>query len=82
MMKKLTTNEDLARMVKRGFDNVDKKFDDVDKRFDDVDKRFHTLEQGQEDIKLRLDNVAYRFELQDLEKRVEKMELKLGLRKT
>jgi len=81
-MKKLTTNEDLARMVKRGFDNVDKKFDDVDKRFDDVDKRFHTLEQGQEDIKLRLDNVAYRFELQDLEKRVEKMELKLGLRKT
>ena len=97
-MDKETKKEfnNLGRMVKRGFDDVDKRFDDVGKRFNDVDKRFDgfkqyvdkrfdTLEQGQEDIKLRLDQVAYRFELQDLEKRFEKrlrkVEFKLGLRK-
>ena len=62
----------LALIVKAGFDGVDK-------RFDGVDKRLNTLEQGHEDIKLKLDNVAYRFELNDLEKRVEKIEHKLKL---
>ncbi len=62
------TNEDLARIVKNGFD--------------DVYKKLRGLEQGQEDIKLRLDNVAYRFEVQELKKRVEKLELKLGLKRT
>jgi len=67
--------QNLGRVVKKGFDYVDKRFNSVDKRFNSVDKRFDRvenrldiLEQGQEDIKLRLDNVAYRFELQDLEK--------------
>ena len=69
----------LALIVKAGFDGVDKRFDGVDKRFDGVDKRLNTLEQGHEDIKLKLDNVAYRFELNDLEKRVEKIEHKLKL---
>jgi len=64
--------QDLGRMVKKGFDYVDKRFDKVESRLD-------ILEQGQEDIKLRLDNVAYRFELKDLEKRVKKLELKSGL---
>ena len=62
----------LALIVKAGFDGVDK-------RFDGVDKRLNTLEQGHEDIKLKLDNVAYRFELNDSEKRVEKIEHKLKL---
>ena len=66
--KKEITNEDLAAMVQRGFSEMK----------DYVDKGFYTLGQGQEDIKLRLDNVAYRFELKDLEKRVKKLELKLG----
>ena len=94
-MDKETKKEfnNLGRMVKKGFDHVDKRFDHVDKRFNDVDKRFDrvenrlvNLENGQEEIKLRLDQVAYRFELEDLEKRFEKrlrkVELKLGLRKT
>ena len=38
------TLEDLALMVKKGFDSVDKRFDDVYKRFDDMDKRFDRLE--------------------------------------
>jgi hypothetical protein len=33
-------------------------------------QKFYIFDQGQEEIKLRLDNVAYRFELRDLEKTV------------
>jgi len=36
------------------------------------------LEQGQEEIKLKLDNVAYRFELQELQRRVVLLEKKVG----
>ena len=85
MPKKPTTNEDLARMIKKGFDHNDKRFEKMDekmdKRFDKVESRLDNLEQGQEEIKLRLDNVAYRFEVEDLKKRVKKIEFKLGLRK-
>ncbi|MDO8592307.1 MAG: hypothetical protein Q7R92_00870 [bacterium] len=69
--KKITIN-DLAVMVKQGFDGVTKEFRKVSQRMD-------TLEQGQEAIKLRLDNVAYRFELVELQKRVEKIEKKVGV---
>lgn len=75
-MTKITI-EKLAGMVKAGFDSVDKRFDEVDKRFDRVEKAIVTLAQGQEDIKLRLSNVAYRFELQELEQRVKRLEAKL-----
>jgi len=85
MPKKPITNEDLARMIKKGFDDNDKRFEKIDekmdKRFDKVESRLDNLEQGQEEIKLRLDNVAYRFEVEDLKKRVKKIEFKLGLRK-
>ena len=47
----------LARMMKHGFDRVDKRFDGVDKRFDGVDKRLdgvdkrlNSLEAGQSSI--------------------------------
>jgi len=43
MINKVTI-EDLAGMVKRGFDTVDKRFDAVDKRFDAMDKRFDRIE--------------------------------------
>src|SRR3989344_4113018 len=48
MVKKVVfdSQEELAMMVKRGFDAVDKKFEDVDKRFEDVDKRFIDLESS------------------------------------
>jgi polyhydroxyalkanoate synthesis regulator phasin len=68
-MDKETKNEfqNLARMIKTGFD--------------EVGTRLENLETGQEEIKRRLDNVAYRFELDDLERRVEKLEFKAGLAK-
>lgn len=76
MKEKNVTIDDLARMVKSGFDSVDKRFDGVDGKFIGIEKRLDNLERGQEDIKLRLDNVAYRFELLELQRRVELLEKK------
>jgi len=95
--------ENLASMIKQGFDAVDarfeqvdkrfeaidKHFDQIDQRFDNIDKRFLKaetslafLEEGQEEIKSRLNNVAYHHELQNLDKRVVKIEKKLSLETT
>lgn len=83
MAKKIKKNislDDLGGMIKRSFDSVDKRFDSLDKRFDGVDARLENLEQGQEEIKLKLDQVAYRFEIQELDRRLKRIEVKLGLK--
>ena len=67
----VSTVDDLARSVKEGFDEVHRT---MDARFDKVDNRLTTLENGQEDIKLRLDNVAHRFELVEVQKRLKILE--------
>ena len=65
------TIDGLAVMVKKGFEKVEK---DMKQGFEKVEKDIDDLKQGQERIELRLDNVAYRFELVALEKRVEALE--------
>lgn len=69
---KKVTIDDLASLIKHGFDHVDD-------QFKVVNHRLTNLESGQEAILLRLDNVAYRFELVDLEKRVYRLETKTGI---
>ena len=61
------TVDNLAQIVKNEFDAVDRRFDAADKRFDNIATNIKELKQGQEDIILRLTNVAYRFELQELQ---------------
>lgn len=73
-----TSLDQLAISVKEGFDVVDERFDGVDQRFERVDHRLDQLEQGQDEIKLRLGNVAYRFELNDLGQRVDRLERRVG----
>jgi len=80
MKKENITINDLAIMVAKGFEETAKKAD-MDRRFDGVNARLDKLEQGHEEIKLRLDNVAYRFELVELQKRVELLEKKAGIKK-
>jgi len=53
--------DQLALAVKNGFDEVDRRFNGVDRRFDENTKqhqqifdRMDNLEQGQEEIKLKL----------------------------
>ena len=41
MGRKKVTIEDLAVMVKKGFDSVDKRFDGVDDRLDRIEKLLH-----------------------------------------
>ena len=62
-----TSLEDFARMVKTGFDEM---AGTMKAGFEVVENRLTTLENGQEEIKLRLTNVAYRFELVELENQV------------
>ena len=64
--KDITINE-LARMVKTGFDEMS---GTMKAGFDKVGNRLTTLENGQEEIVLRLSNVAYRFEIVELENQV------------
>ena len=69
--KEISINE-LAGMVKTGFD-------EMGKQFEKVDKHLTALEPGQEDIKLRLSNVAYRFELLKLENQVKTLTKQLKM---
>ena len=66
MKKKNTTINDLAVMVGKGFDGVDKRFDGVDKRFDGIDKRFDAVD-------FRLDKIE-KLILADHKRRIERLE--------
>ena len=58
--------ESLAKMVKAGFDGVDRRFENVEERL--------------EKIELKLDHVAYKFEVKELQRRMDRVEKKIGLK--
>ena len=60
------TIDELAGIIKNEFDGFGKRFDKMEGQLKD-------LKQGQENIELKLTNVAYRFELQNLEMKVKKL---------
>ncbi|PIR96123.1 MAG: hypothetical protein COT92_02870 [Candidatus Doudnabacteria bacterium CG10_big_fil_rev_8_21_14_0_10_42_18] len=66
-LKKNMSIDDLAVMVAQGFENTATK--------DDIAR----LDQGLEEVKLRLDGVAYRFELAELQKRIQLLEKRVGI---
>ena len=63
----------LARMVSEGFDRTDKEFQSIR-------TELSILEQGQENILLRIDNLTPQFETRQLEKRVKRLEDKAGIK--
>jgi len=65
--------DQLALAVKNGFDENTRQHQQIFNRIDN-------LERGQEEIKLRLDGVAYRFEVQELDRRLKKVEAKLKIK--
>ena len=88
--KRNITLNDLAGIVKRGFDGVDKRFEGVDKQFESIGHRLDRFETAlknfreenaleHEEIKLRLSQVAYRFELEEMDKRLKRVEAKIGI---
>ncbi|MDD4271606.1 MAG: hypothetical protein PHF50_02265 [Patescibacteria group bacterium] len=77
------TIDDLAVIIKDEFGHVNERFDKVDQRFDKVESDIKELKDGHERLELRMSNVAYRFEVDDLKnqlnllrQRVDKMESK------
>ncbi len=88
MAKKETTIDDLATMVQAGFNDIHDQFAGIQGQFVGIQDQFagiqdqfaemraelRRLDNGQTEILLRLDNVPYRFELQELDQRVTRLE--------
>lgn len=72
------TKDDFKRLENR-MDGMENRMDGMDKRMGSMEKSMKNLETGQEDIKLKLDNYAYRFELVELQRRVEILEKHSGI---
>ncbi len=84
MFKKITI-EQLAMMVANGFQDITDKMGDMATKTDltileaRLNNRIENLELGQENIQLRLDQMAPNFELKNLRKRVTRIENHLKL---
>ena len=78
-MKERMSYDKLATLIKQGFDQVEVQFVRVDEQLGTINGRLTRLETGVENINLRLDNVAYRFELNELDQRVSTLERKTGI---
>jgi len=70
-----TDIESLARMTAKSFENTPTKDDFIDLKSD-----VQTLKSDVSGIKLRLNNLAPKFEVKELEKRVVRLEQKAGIR--
>ncbi|MEK9180707.1 MAG: hypothetical protein AAB871_00550 [Patescibacteria group bacterium] len=77
------TIDKLAILVAKGFENTATKGDiaRLEQNVAKLEQGQAKLEQGQEEIKLKLDNFAYRFELVELQRRVQLLEKRSGIRR-
>ncbi len=83
MAKKVITLDELARMVKDGFDGVgkhlrehDKRFEAIEKRFEIIDKRFEAIDKRFDKVEERLGRIELLF-ITDHRKRIERLEDKV-----
>lgn len=79
--KREITLEDLAQTMNQSFGELEK---NINRRFDQSEMKFKKLEDGQDQIIMKLSNVAYRFEVKELEARVSVLEdlvIQLGRKK-
>ncbi len=68
----------LARMIKIGFDETAKKAE-VDEQFEHLREEILGIKADLEEIKLRMGEMVFRFEIRDFEKRLKRLEIKAGL---
>ncbi len=68
------TTDDLGTMIKKGFDGVDK-------RLDKLEVGQKSLKRDMEEIKLKFAYTAWQIDLEELKKRVAKVEQKIGIKK-
>ena len=90
-MKKETTKnkkvtiDDLAVMVARGFESIDKRFEGIDKRFEGIDKKLENVEENlkatRRDVLAMGDRFVLKYELHDLTARVGLLEQKVKIKR-
>ncbi|MDP3014978.1 MAG: hypothetical protein Q8N28_00980 [bacterium] len=84
MKKKITTIEDLAVLVQGEFLNVDKNFkelrNEMGNGFRSLRNEILEIKSDLEDLKLRMGEMVFRFEIQDVERRLKRVEEKIGLK--
>lgn len=64
----------------RKFIAIENHLDGMGERIVSVEDRLISLEKGQEEIKMKLDNVVYRTEFLNLQKRIEVLEKTIGVK--
>lgn len=86
MRKKNITTEDLARMIKKGFDGTDQRFDGIDRKLDkhavmlvEHTERLKDHTERLKRIETKLEGVVYRREYEELETRVKTLEKALSI---
>ena len=83
MSKEEITIDELARMIARGFDNVKEEIGGVDGKVESLRNELSEFRKQNErehlELRLRQDNVAHRYEMQDLDERVTRLEKKAKL---
>ncbi len=79
--EKQVTNNELARMISRGFAGVDERFEQIDKRFEQVDKRFEQVDKRFDEMDARFDKIE-KIVLIDYKHRLEQVESDMRLLKS
>jgi len=72
--------QELLEAINAGFNGVQEQFNGVQEQFDDVKVRmnngFKSVNNRLDNLELKMCNVAYRFELNEIDQRVTKLEKK------
>ena len=75
--KKINTIEDLAILVQGEFLTTRK---EMEFGFKELKNEILEIKSDLEDLKLRMGEVAFRFEIGDMEKRLRRLEIKTGIK--
>ena len=74
-----TSVEWLATVTQKQFLEIKGEFSKTHKQLDGIEKEIKGIRRDFEDLKLRLDQAAYKFEIKEMEKRIRRIETKIGL---
>jgi len=77
-IKKITTIEDLATLMQQEFLSIHEKIDHLSVDMKSIKSEIKEFRMDLEDLKLRMGETAFHFEIKELEKRLKKLELQLG----
>ncbi|MDP1689167.1 MAG: hypothetical protein Q8L47_03490 [bacterium] len=81
--KKISTIEELAIIVQGGFSEIKSEISelrvDVNKQFHGLREEVYSIRLEVNEIRKNINNVAYRFDVEGLNRRLKKVEQKLGI---